>query len=84
MQNRSTIDPNTIGTIDISGPIIRVGNRFENEEEARKARERLYREGLVGRTMIHGKDEERSRERQSPDEESESESGREELWPGSY
>ncbi|CZR59234.1 uncharacterized protein PAC_09126 [Phialocephala subalpina] len=63
----------------ISGPMIRVGNRFENEDEARRARERLYREGLAGRTLVHGPEEEVA-ERRSP----ESESGSEELWPGSY
>ncbi|KUJ19966.1 uncharacterized protein LY89DRAFT_716439 [Mollisia scopiformis] len=54
-----------------------------SEEEAKRARERLYREGLGGRTLVHGREEvevpvqETSR---SP----ESDSGSEELWPGSY
>jgi len=70
---------NSNGESEISGPMIRVGNRFENEDEARRARERLYREGLAGRTLVHGPEEEVA-ERRSP----ESESGSEELWPGSY
>jgi len=59
--------------------MIRVGNRFENEDEARRARERLYREGLAGRTLVHGPEEEAAERRST-----ESESGSEELWPGSY
>jgi len=58
----------------------RVSGRFRNEEEARKARETLYREGLAGRTIVHGREEEPNDVGRSPD----SEVSEEELWPGNY
>jgi hypothetical protein len=66
----------------ISAPLSRpVQTRFENEDEGRRARERLYREGLglAGRTLAHSREEE-PQNVESP----ESESSEEELWPGNY
>ncbi|KAF8865834.1 hypothetical protein BDZ45DRAFT_735774 [Acephala macrosclerotiorum] len=68
--------------ISVSRPMIRVESRFESEEEARRTRERLYRDGLAGRTFVHGKEESPANEMARPV--SESGSGSVELWPGSY
>ncbi|KAE8451889.1 hypothetical protein EG329_002730 [Mollisiaceae sp. DMI_Dod_QoI] len=68
------------GGVGISPPLFKATSRFENEEEARKARERLYREGLAGRTLVHSREEEvQEGVRGSPESERS-----EELWPGSY
>jgi len=77
----SNPNPNLNGEeVGISPPMFRVTSRFENEEEARRARERLYREGLAGRTLVHGHEEEvQEGVRGSPESERS-----EELWPGSY
>lgn len=65
----------------ISGPIIQVGNRFEDEDEARRARERLYREGLpgLGNTMVRHADSKEIEEGVSPESMTS-----EEQWPGTY
>jgi len=59
-------------------PVITDVSTFEAEEQARLARERLYRQGLGG-TRAHGP-EAKIPERPSP----ESDTGSDELWPGSY
>jgi len=60
--------------IQISGPIVAVGTRFD-EDEARRTRHRLYHEGL-GRTAAN----ESRRARASM----ESDANSEEMWPGTY
>lgn len=64
--------------VQISGPIVKAGNRFETEEQAKKNRERLYREGLGG-TLAHGPESKSAVERESPESDTS-----EEMWPGSY
>jgi len=60
--------------VQISGPIVKVGNRFESEEQARKNRERLYKEGIGG-----SRSRDKEGERPSPESDTS-----EEMWPGSY
>lgn len=67
---------------EISGPIIKVGKRFESEEEAKKARERLYKEGLAGALVHDPNSKEIDAEGASP--ESEHSGTTDEMWPGNY
>ncbi|KAG4437241.1 hypothetical protein IFR05_007257 [Cadophora sp. M221] len=60
--------------VQISGPIVKVGNRFESEAQARKNRERLYKEGIGG-----SRSTDKDGERPSPESDTS-----EEMWPGSY
>lgn len=63
--------------LDISGPVVQVGTRFESEEDARRARERLYRHGIGG----HG-DDKSPADKASPVSASTAVS--QEMWPGSF
>lgn len=77
-QNRTlSSQRNTPRQLDISGPVVQVGTRFESEEDARRAREQLYRHGLGG----HG-DDKSPADRASPVSASTAVS--QEMWPGSF
>lgn len=53
-------------------------------EEARQARQRLYREGFFGTTMAHGVESDPAHRDKSPDPASAGSSVTQEMWPGSY
>lgn len=75
----------TLG-LQISAPVVRVGPRFESEDEARKARERLYRQGL-GATQSSGQTGQGNNTSSLTDRRSiatPSSAVSEELWPGRY
>jgi hypothetical protein len=82
---------NTSG-LHISAPVMHIGTRFESDEEARRARERLYHNGLgstkgvgFGGLQLMGglsSSEERGDDKASPASASTAVS--QEMWPGSF